>query len=45
MRPSGHQLGILFSATVLVDTPAELEYLRHGGILPFVVRRLASEEA
>jgi len=26
-----------------VDTPAELEYLRNGGILPFVLRRLATE--
>jgi aconitate hydratase len=29
-----------FRATVRLDTPREREYLRHGGILPFVVRRL-----
>jgi len=23
-----------------VDTPIEVEYLRHGGILPFVLRQL-----
>jgi aconitate hydratase len=27
-------------ATVRLDTPREREYLRHGGILPFVLRRL-----
>jgi aconitate hydratase len=26
-----------------VDTPGEAEYLWHGGILPFVVRALASD--
>jgi aconitase A len=25
---------------VRLDTPREREYLRHGGILPFVLRRL-----
>jgi aconitate hydratase len=29
-----------FTAVVRLDTPREREYLRHGGILPFVVRRL-----
>jgi aconitate hydratase len=29
-----------FKATVRLDTPREREYLRHGGILPFVLRRL-----
>jgi aconitate hydratase len=29
-----------FRATLRLDTPREREYLRHGGILPFVVRRL-----
>jgi aconitate hydratase A / 2-methylisocitrate dehydratase len=29
-----------FEATVRLDTPREREYLRHGGILPYVVRRL-----
>jgi aconitate hydratase len=30
-----------FDATVRVDTPQEIEYYRHGGILPFVLRQLA----
>ena len=29
-----------FRARVRLDTPREREYLRHGGILPYVVRRL-----
>jgi len=29
-----------FSARVRLDTPREREYMRHGGILPFVLRRL-----
>jgi aconitate hydratase len=29
-----------FNARVRLDTPQEREYLRHGGILPFVLRRL-----
>jgi aconitate hydratase len=31
-----------FRATVRLDTPREREYLRHGGILPYVLRRLAA---
>ena len=31
-----------FRATVRLDTPREREYLRHGGILPYVLRRLLS---
>ena len=30
-----------FTATVRVDTPEELAAFRHGGILPYVLRRLA----
>ena len=30
-----------FRARVRLDTPRERDYLRHGGILPFVLRRLA----
>jgi len=30
----------VFTARVRLDTPREREYLRHGGILPFVLRRL-----
>jgi aconitate hydratase len=33
---------IEFRATVRLDTPREREYLRHGGILPYVLRRLAA---
>jgi aconitate hydratase len=29
-----------FSARLRLDTPREREYFRHGGILPFVLRRL-----
>jgi aconitate hydratase len=31
-----------FRARLRLDTPVEREYLRHGGILPFVLRRLLS---
>jgi aconitate hydratase len=34
--------GKQFQATVRLDTPREREYLRHGGILPYVLRRLLS---
>ncbi len=30
----------VFTARVRLDTPREREYLRHGGILPYVLRRL-----
>ena len=32
-----------FKVRVRIDTPKELEYYRHGGILPFVLRQLISE--
>ncbi len=32
-----------FSATVRIDTPVELEYYRHGGILQTVLRKLAAK--
>jgi aconitate hydratase len=32
--------GTEFTARVRLDTPREREYFRHGGILPFVLRRL-----
>jgi aconitate hydratase len=35
-----HADGVEFRATVRLDTPREREYLRHGGILPYVLRRL-----
>jgi aconitate hydratase len=31
---------VTFTARVRLDTPRERDYLRHGGILPFVLRRL-----
>ncbi len=34
-----------FSATVRIDTPQEVEYYRHGGILQYVLRQLLSTEA
>ncbi len=33
-----------FTATVRIDTPAEAAYFRHGGILPYVLRRLLSAD-
>ncbi len=36
--PGGQQ--IEFSATARIDTPVEVEYYRHGGILPYVLRNL-----
>jgi aconitate hydratase len=32
-----------FLATVRLDTPREREYLRHGGILPYVLRKLLDD--
>ena len=32
----------LFSVTVRIDTPGEADYYRHGGILPYVLRGLAT---
>ena len=34
-----------FTATVRIDTPQEVEYFRHGGILQYVLRQLLSTEA
>jgi aconitate hydratase len=31
-----------FKAKVRIDTPNEVDYYRHGGILPYVLRRLAA---
>ena len=33
---------VAFRARVRLDTPREREYLQHGGILPYVIRRLLS---
>ncbi|MHB8643851.1 MAG: aconitate hydratase AcnA [Gaiellaceae bacterium] len=35
-----HADGTVFTARLRLDTPREREYLQHGGILPFVLRRL-----
>jgi aconitate hydratase len=32
-----------FSATVRIDTPQEVKYYEHGGILPYVLRQLLSD--
>ena len=32
-----------FSVTVRIDTPEELRYYRHGGILPYVLRQLVTD--
>ena len=31
-----------FTATVRIDTPQEIRYYEHGGILPYVLRQLLS---
>ena len=33
-----------FTARVRIDTPKEVEYFQHGGILPFVLRQLMAQE-
>jgi aconitate hydratase len=33
-----------FEVTCRIDTPIEIEYYRHGGILPYVLRRLLNEK-
>ena len=35
--------GVSFRAIVRLDTPREREYVRHGGILPYVLRRLLAD--
>ena len=34
--------GVSFEATARLDTPQEVEYFEHGGILQYVLRQLAS---
>jgi aconitate hydratase len=36
---------VRFDAVVRLDTAVEVEYYRHGGILPYVLRKLAAEES
>jgi aconitate hydratase len=33
-----------FPATVRIDTPQEIQYYRHGGILPYVLRQLLAQK-
>ena len=33
---------ISFQVKVRIDTPVEIEYYRHGGILPYVLRKFLS---
>ena len=40
--PDGDGEPIIFKAEVLLQTPREREYFRHGGILPYALRRLAA---
>jgi aconitate hydratase len=42
-RPDGTELR--FQVQVLLLTPKEVEYFRHGGILHYVLRQLASRKA
>jgi len=54
-RPTGGRLRVTatapdgkvktFDVVLRIDTPAEAEYYRHGGILPYVLRRLARGDA
>jgi len=37
-RPDGAQ--VQFQALSRIDTPVEVEYYRHGGILQFVLRKM-----
>jgi aconitate hydratase len=37
-RPGGESRTV--SVTLRIDTPIEVDYYRHGGILPFVLRQL-----
>ena len=39
-KANGSERG--FTADVRIDTPAEAEYYRHGGILQYVLRQLAA---
>jgi aconitate hydratase len=53
LRPKGKVLvsaerkdgqAVEFDAVARLDTPIELEYYRHGGILPYVLRQLARQK-
>jgi aconitate hydratase len=36
--------GKTFETRVRIDTPMEVEYFRHGGILPYVLRQLLKDD-
>ncbi|MBZ0252301.1 MAG: aconitate hydratase, partial [Candidatus Methylomirabilis sp.] len=40
VRATANEMTKSFKAVVRVDTPQEVEYMRHGGILQYVLRRL-----
>src|SRR5882762_9334590 len=44
-RPDGAGAPLEFRATVRIDTPQELVYYRHGGILEYVLRQLRGSAA
>ena len=41
-RPGGEEL--TFPAYVRIDTPQEVRYYQHGGILPYVLRQLMAQK-
>jgi aconitate hydratase len=41
VRAEGDGAAVTFEADLRLDTPIEVEYYRHGGILPYVLRHLA----
>jgi aconitate hydratase len=41
-RPDGSSLS--FPAVVRIDTPQEIKYYEHGGILPYVLRQLVAAQ-
>ena len=42
-RASGEEQEV--PVTLRIDTPIEIEYYRHGGILPFVLRQLIAQSS
>ena len=45
VRATGNGAEKRFTAVARIDTPEEGNYYRHGGILQYVLRRLAGKEA
>ena len=41
--PDGGADPVVFTARVRLDTPRERDYLRHGGILLYALRRIAAD--